>query len=66
MEGLVKSYNEKKGYGFIETQEHGLIFIHKSGIKDFGPFGLQKGDSVSFEVKTTPKGVQAVNLKPHR
>jgi CspA family cold shock protein len=66
MEGLVKSYNEKKGYGFIETQEHGLIFIHKSGIKDFGPFGLQKGDSVSFEVKTTPKGVQAVNLKPRR
>ncbi|MFH2063591.1 MAG: cold shock domain-containing protein [Pseudomonadota bacterium] len=66
MEGLVKSYNEKKGYGFIETQEHGLIFIHKSGIKDFGPFGLQKGDSVCFEIKTTPKGVQAVNLKPHR
>jgi CspA family cold shock protein len=66
MEGHVKSYDEKKGYGFIDTEEHGVIFIHKTGIKDFGPFGLQKGDFVSFEVKTTPKGIQAVNLKPRK
>lgn len=63
MEGTVKSYSEKKGYGFIHTEEHGDIFIHKSGVKDFGYFGLQKGDPVSFDLKETNRGQQAVNLK---
>jgi CspA family cold shock protein len=63
MEGYVKSYSEKKGYGFIQTEEHGDIFIHKSGVKDFGYFGLQKGDPVSFDLKDTNRGKQAVNLK---
>ncbi len=64
MEGYVKSYSEKKGYGFINTEEHGVVFVHKSGIKKFGHFGLQKGDPVSFELKETPKGKQAINLQP--
>ena len=64
MEGYVKSYSEKKGYGFIHTEEHGDVFIHKSGIKDFGHFGLQKGYPVSFELKETSKGTQATNLQP--
>ena len=51
MQGTVKSYDEKKGYGFIETAEHGIVFIHRSGIKDFGYFGLRRGDIVSFELK---------------
>ena len=64
MEGYVKSYSEKKGYGFIDTEEYGIVFVHKSGIREFGHFGLQKGDPVTFEVKETPQGKQAVNLKP--
>jgi CspA family cold shock protein len=64
MEGYVKSYSEKKGYGFIYTEEHGDVFVHKSGIKEFGHFGLQEGDPVSFELKETSKGIQAINLKP--
>ncbi len=64
MEGYVKSYNEKKGFGFIDTEEHGTIFVHKSGIREFGHFGLQKGDPVSFDLKETSKGKQAINLKP--
>jgi CspA family cold shock protein len=64
MEGYVKSYSEKKGYGFIHTEEYGDVFVHKSGIKEFGHFGLQAGDPVSFELKETPKGIQAINLKP--
>ena len=64
MEGYVKSYSEKKGYGFIYTEEHGDVFVHKSGIKEFGHFGLQEGDPVSFELKETPKGIQAINLTP--
>jgi CspA family cold shock protein len=64
MEGYVKSYSEKKGYGFIHTEEHGDVFVHKSGIKEFGHFGLQEGDPVSFELRETSKGIQAINLKP--
>lgn len=64
MEGYVKSYSEKKGYGFINTEDYGVVFVHKSGIKKFGHFGLQKGDHVSFELKETPKGKQAINLQP--
>ena len=64
MEGYIKSYNEKKGYGFIDTDDDGVIFVHKSGIKRFGHFGLQKGDPVSFELKDTPKGKQAIKLQP--
>ena len=63
MRGYVKSYSEKKGYGFIQTEEHGVVFVHKSGIKDFGHFGLRQGDLVSFDLKETPKGIQAINLK---
>ncbi|MGA8179166.1 MAG: cold shock domain-containing protein [Desulfobacterales bacterium] len=66
MEGFIKSYSEKKGYGFIDTEEYGVVFVHKSGIKKFGHFGLQKGDPVSFDLKETPKGRQAVNLQPLR
>lgn len=63
MEGYIKSYSEKKGYGFIDTEDHGVVFIHKSGIRDYGYFGLNKGDHVSFELKDTPQGKQAVQLR---
>lgn len=64
MEGYVKFYSEKKGYGFIKTEEYGDVYVHKSGIKEFGHFGLQKGDPVSFEVKETSMGKKAINLQP--
>ena len=63
-EGTIKWFKEKKGYGFIETDEAVEIFFHSSGIADHGHFGLQKQDRVSFDVKTTARGPQAVNVKP--
>jgi len=63
-EGRVKWYNEKKGYGFIVTEKEEEIFVHSSGISDHGYFGLQSDDSVSFEIRETAKGKQAVNVKP--
>ena len=62
-EGRIKWYNEKKGYGFIESDEEGDIFVHKSGIEDHGFFTLRSGDRVSFEVKETQRGKQAVQVK---
>lgn len=63
-EGRIKWYKEKKGYGFVTTGENEDIFFHRSGIKEYGHFGLQKDDPVTFEIKETPKGTQAFNIKP--
>ena len=62
MEGRIKWYNEKKGYGFIESDEIGDIFVHSSGIDDHGFFTLATNDRVSFEIKDTPKGKQAIKV----
>ena len=64
MEGRIKWYSEKKGYGFIETEENGEIFVHRSGIKQFGHFGFQRDDPVTFELKETARGTQAINVTP--
>ncbi|MFP4348552.1 MAG: cold-shock protein [Thermodesulfobacteriota bacterium] len=62
-EGQIKWYSEKKGYGFIETDDNQDIFVHHTGIRDHGFFTLQKSDRVTFELKETPKGIQAVNVR---
>jgi CspA family cold shock protein len=62
-EGRIKWYSEKKGYGFIETDAENDIFVHSSGIKDHGFFVLQKLDRVSFDIRETPRGKQAVNVR---
>jgi len=62
-EGIVKWYNEKKGYGFIENDNDGEFFMHSSNIKDHGFFVLQKSDRVTFDIKETPQGKQAVNVR---
>lgn len=61
--GTVKWYNEKKGYGFIATEKEGDVFMHSTGIKDPGFFQLQKDDRVTFEIKETRFGRQAINVK---
>ncbi|MBD3155632.1 MAG: cold-shock protein [Candidatus Aenigmarchaeota archaeon] len=61
MEGTIKWYNPRKGFGFIEVEEGKDIFIHQSQV----PEGthLDEGDKVSFEVEEGEKGPQATNLK---
>ena len=63
MEGRVKWFNEKKGYGFIETEEHGDVFVHYSNIEGTGFRTLNELDRVSLEVQDSPKGPQAINVK---
>ncbi len=63
-EGRIKWYDEKKGYGFITSESEGDFFFHSSGIADHGHFGLKKEDRVQFEVKSTPRGPQAMKIKP--
>lgn len=62
-EGRVKWFNEKKGYGFIESTEHGDVFVHYSAIDGSGFRTLNEGDSVTFEVEQGNKGLQAIKVQ---
>ena len=65
-EGKVKWFNEKKGYGFIESEEHGDVFIHYSAIEGDGFRTLNEGEAVSFEVEEGKKGLQAIKVRQVR
>src|SRR5262245_33084526 len=61
--GLVKWFNDAKGFGFI-TQEGGEdVFVHFSAIQAAGFKSLTEGDRVEFEVTRGPKGLQAANVR---
>ena len=62
-EGRVKWFNVKKGYGFIEAENIGDVFVHYTGIEGDGFRKLKESDKVSFEVEESPKGLQAVHVK---
>ncbi|RMH71093.1 MAG: cold-shock protein [Gemmatimonadetes bacterium] len=63
--GVVKWFNEKKGYGFI-TQDNGDkdVFIHYSEIQGDGFRTLHENDRVEFDVEDGPKGLVAKNVQP--
>jgi len=62
-QGKVKWFNEKKGYGFIESEEKGDVFVHYSSIEGNGFKTLKDGEQVSFDFENGPKGPQAVKVK---
>lgn len=63
--GTVKWFSDEKGYGFIEPSEGGKdIFVHYSAIVMDGRKTLVDGQEVEFEVENTPKGPQAINVRP--
>ncbi len=63
-EGTVKWFNEQKGFGFIEKDEGGDVFVHFSAIEAGGFKTLHEGQRVSFDVKQGQKGPAAENVKP--
>jgi CspA family cold shock protein len=61
-QGTVKWFNASKGYGFIQRQSGEDIFVHFSAIRAEGYRSLNEGQTVEFEVKQGPKGLQAENV----
>uniref|UniRef100_Q46Q99 Cold shock-like protein CspA n=3 Tax=Cupriavidus TaxID=106589 RepID=Q46Q99_CUPPJ len=63
--GIVKWFNDAKGFGFIKPDAGGDdLFAHFSEIRSEGFKSLQENQRVSFEVKNGPKGLQAANITP--
>jgi len=61
--GTVKWFNEKKGYGFIENEDGGDVFVHFSAIQSDGFKTLSEGDRVTFEIEQGQKGPSAANVQ---
>lgn len=62
--GIVKWFNDAKGFGFITPDEGGEdLFAHFSDINMEGFKTLKEGQRVSFDVTTGPKGKQAANIQ---
>ena len=59
MKGIVKWFNDEKGFGFIVSDNNEDIFVHYSAIKSEGYKTLNQGDIVEFVLVKTTKGLQA-------
>jgi len=58
-EGLVKFFNDSKGFGFIKPANGEDIFVHVSGLID----EIRENDRVTYEVQDGRKGLNAINVK---
>ena len=61
MKGTVKWFNDRKGFGFIEGEDEKDIFVHRNSLAE--DTYLTDGDQVEYEIGSSDKGPQAVNVK---
>ena len=60
--GRVKWFNNTKGYGFIERESGGDVFVHYTAIQGEGFRSLKEGEVVQFDISDGEKDPQAVNV----
>lgn len=61
--GIVKWFDDKKGYGFIRGMDGVDIFVHHKAILMKGRRTLTRGQRVTYSTKMTDKGIQAYNVR---
>ena len=62
MQGRVKWFSAEKGYGFIEREDGGDVFVHYSAIRADGFKTLEEGQMVEFDIVEGARGPQAANV----
>jgi cold shock protein len=62
LEGKVKWFNPRKGYGFIAASDGRDVFVHYSDIGGGGFKTLAEGEEVSFDIVEGEKGPRAIHL----
>lgn len=63
MEGIVNSYSEQKGFGFITQDDGREVSFYRSSIQMDGYKKVNAGDRVSFDVEETITGPEAKNIR---
>ncbi len=61
MKGIVKWYNDMRGYGFISGEDGKEVFVHRTAISL--DMNLSEGDHVEYEIEDSDRGQRATNLK---
>ncbi|HHE74725.1 MAG: cold-shock protein [Deltaproteobacteria bacterium] len=61
-QGIVKWFNDRKGYGFISQEDGNDVFVHFSSIEASGYKTLSEGDKVDFEIEESDRGPEAKNV----
>ncbi|MBB3169648.1 cold-shock protein [Simiduia aestuariiviva] len=62
--GVVKWFNDEKGYGFLQQESGPDVFVHFRAINGNGRKTLVEGQAVTFEITQGQKGPQAENVTP--
>ena len=60
--GIVRRFNNQRGFGFISDSEGNDVFVQYTGINGEGSKSLEEGQEVEFDVIQGQKGPQAVNV----